>query len=338
MKSKEGNNNELYVTGNGFDLYHRLETTYQAFAFFLQEKHSMLHEYLVNYYGLPWLDKNVPEDLWNPQWSYFEKAWVDLDIEIILGDFSDLSANPAAEDFRSRDWHTYQFEMERIVDVLTEELSKSFKEFILSVHLPSNPKVDLLDIRRYDAYLNFNYTNTLEKIYRIKHSAILYVHGFALNAHDKLILGHDVDPSSFKAKSIEPPENFSEEELQEWYDRGEDGYEYSHDQAQTELLGYFAKSHKSTSEIINQNKGFFDSLSNISRVKVIGHSIGEVDHEYFKRIIKNVKPDAKWVVSYYSNKGKAEIINNLNSIGLKEDKIELVQINKLTTLQPTLFD
>ena len=41
----------LYIIGNGFDMYHGLDTKYQSFGFFLKKKHSRIYDYLTDYYG-----------------------------------------------------------------------------------------------------------------------------------------------------------------------------------------------------------------------------------------------------------------------------------------------
>ena len=57
-------------------------------------------------------------------------------------------------------------------------------------------------------FLNFNYTDTLEKVYGIPASNILYIHGNALRGNN-LILGHH-DATLFQGKTI-PAFNAAEE-------------------------------------------------------------------------------------------------------------------------------
>ena len=46
----------LYIIGNGFDLFHGLNTSYKSFGFYLKGKHSEIYDYLIEYYGLPYLE------------------------------------------------------------------------------------------------------------------------------------------------------------------------------------------------------------------------------------------------------------------------------------------
>lgn len=98
----------LYIIGNGFDIYHGLDTSYQAFGYFLQEQYTKLYDYLVQYYGLPELDIDDPESDYDILWSDFESALADLDFETILDDNTDSLPNYDSDEFRSRDLHTFQ--------------------------------------------------------------------------------------------------------------------------------------------------------------------------------------------------------------------------------------
>lgn len=60
---------KLYIIGNGFDIHHGLNTSYQAFAFFLQDNYSKIHDYLVEDYGLPYLDRDNEQDKRDPLWN-----------------------------------------------------------------------------------------------------------------------------------------------------------------------------------------------------------------------------------------------------------------------------
>lgn len=331
-------NTKLYIIGNGFDLYHKLNTSYQAFAFYLQDEYPKTHENLVNYFGLPWLERDDPDDHRNPLWSYFERALADLNFQTVLEDYSDYMANPGAEDFESRDWHSYQIEMERVVDELTTELRRAFKNFICSVAIPSELEVVLLQLMRSAIFLNFNYTPTLERLYGVKQPNINYIHGSALNPRGEIVLGHGADPKSLIPAAPSPPKGLSKSAIQEWYEREADNHEYSYNQARTEILGYFAASQKLTKEIIEDNSSFFDSLCDVGEVVVIGHSIGEADHAYFKKIIASIRPDATWHVTYHSANGRESILDNLQSIGLHEDVVTLLRTKDLVLKQPELFD
>jgi hypothetical protein len=69
--------------------------------------------------------------------------------------------------------------MEGIADNLTTNLVKAFKEFILGVDFPESVNNKLIRLKNNSIFLNFNYTDTLEKYYFVNSKRVLYVHGKA---------------------------------------------------------------------------------------------------------------------------------------------------------------
>lgn len=328
----------LYVIGNGFDLYHDFKTSYQKFALFLQKHEEGIHQYLIDYFSLPYLEKEKPEDEWDPLWSEFERALADLDIDALLEDNRDLTPDFTLDDFKTRDMYYYEAEMQSVVDLLTKDLRKSFKKFILSVQITKNMDVDILGLDKDARYLSFNYTNTLEKLYNITHKNITYIHGFALDNYSDLILGHGVDPDIIQSRKNNAPDNLSDQEKEEWYKNEEDNYEFAYEEAKTEILNYFYKSFKSTSEVIKENTQFFDDLKDIETINVLGHSVSEVDHPYFKKIIDSTKNYVKWFVTYHNESEKADIMVRLINLGIRKGQITLVKMNYFKPKHPNLFD
>lgn len=166
----------LYIIGNGFDLYHGLDTKYQSFAKYMAEKDNEIYDLFLTYYGLPDISEDPITDEEYAAWATFELALADLDYEQVLEDHSDSAANPAADDFRDRDWHTYQVEMEMIIEKLTKKLIAGFNNFILNVKYPSNIEDKKINIVPQSLFLNFNYTETIEKYYNISDKEICYIH------------------------------------------------------------------------------------------------------------------------------------------------------------------
>lgn len=324
-------NDTLYIIGNGFDLHHGLKTSYQTFAFYLQDHYEQVYEYLTSYFGLPHLDREKKEDSWNPLWAEFEKTLADLDFETVLDDNTDYLPNIGSPDFRDRDWHTYQVEIESVVDRLTSGLFIAFKEFILNVEYPALRPESKLEIDKNALFLNFNYTNTLGSYYGIEDDNILFIHNEAMDEEAELVLGHGVHPDNFKFKLPEPPEGISDEDLEEWRQEMGDRYSYSYVSGQHEIRTYFSKSFKQTKTIIKNNIGFFEMLKEVRNIIVIGHSLSEVDELYIKKVNDCIKSDdAIWTVTYYSESAKDSHKEKLLSLGLSESQINVVHINDLT--------
>lgn len=73
-----------------------------------------------------------------------------------------------------------------------------FSDWICGLKTLTEPIVSPMIINNNSLFLNFNYTDTLEKTYNICSENILYIHGKALNG-DRLIIGHN-DNSYFAIK------------------------------------------------------------------------------------------------------------------------------------------
>lgn len=315
----------LYIVGNGLDLYHKLDTKYSSFGTFLKNKDAQIYDLLTQYFT------NDEDGIW----GNFEECLAELDFKALLDDYAYLVPDISSSDFRDRDWHSYQIEMKLIVENLTVNLCKLFKEFILEVKFLEQINDKKLCFEKDSAYLSFNYTDTLEKYYDIDKKNILYIHGKAKNTGDRLILGHGRNPSNLK-KSNEreesiPPEGLSEEQMEMWIEEMSDKYSYSYESAHDELTSYFDASHKPTSEIILINKEFFNSLKNLKKIIVLGSSLSEVDKDYFKEILE-VEENKKipWIISYYEDSDQKSHLQKLTSWGLSEKHINFIEISALT--------
>lgn len=148
--------------------------------------------------------------------------------------------------------------MEGIVDKVTVELCKAFKEFILAVEYRETVESRVLALETNSLFLNFNYTDTIERYYYVKRERILYIHGNAKIPGDNIILGHGVDPKNFEVKEKEPPPGLGEEELDMWQEQMSNDYDYSYESGKSKLMSYFLDSFKSTTEIIQNHRSFFD--------------------------------------------------------------------------------
>ena len=144
--------------------------------------------------------------------------------------------------------------------------------------------------------LNFNYTEFVETLYGAKRENICYIHGCRRNDKgkkpDEIILGHKpgmeeeqwdkVELKPFKFKN--PYKRYIMEAAMET--------------AVREAAWYDESTTKKCGDIIKNHKDFFDGLSSIEEVFVIGHSLSEVDYPYFEEV--RSRCDAKWHIGYHS--------------------------------------
>ena len=310
-------------------MHHGLNTCYPAFCFFLQDNYSAIHADLIEYFGLPFLDRNDCNSRKNKQWKEFEKALADLDFEAVLDDNTDFLVDLSDPNFRDRDWHAFSIEMEKVVDNLTVNLFEAFKRFILNVMYPENLDHKKLKLEKNAFYLNFNYTDTLEKYYRIPRKNILYIHNKADFDSKVLILGHGIHPGKFEVGSFKMPQNTGDEISESWEDDDSIESDYSYKSAKDELLEYFTKSLKNTSRIIEENMSFFQSIKDVSDVIVLGHSLSEVDIPYLKEVAVSISKSALWSVTYYKDDEKKKFQRSLANIGIVENHINLIKMDDL---------
>lgn len=278
----------LVIIGNGFDLAHGLHTKYSDFMEYLcsyekepetiygrfvrldsisprdQEKHRFYEA----------ISKYIPEqDLW----SSFEEALSFLDYEQIQEDNSCYFLDYGDDNWRDSANHDFQYMIEEDL-AFAKDISHYFLEWILHINTNVSPVVSSNMLNRSCLFLNFNYTDTLEKVYGIPTSNILYIHGNALRGNN-LILGHH-DATLFQGKTI-PAFNAAEEHGIYMEDIEED---FRLQEAKGIIKDYFRKTYKDTTSIIQRNQAFFYSLNLISEVYILGHSLSAIDFEYFLEI------------------------------------------------------
>lgn len=316
---------ELYVIGNGFDIHHKLDTRYYSYGVYISNKNSELYDHFLKFFGLPDIRDNDAEYLW----SSFESTLSELDSEGALENSSEFLANPGSSDFRDRDWGAFAIEIGNFVSTLTEGMKETFVEFIQNVEYPACQKLELLDLARDAKYINFNYTDTLERYYAIKSDHILHIHGKVDDKGSEIVLGHGIGPENFKDKPETPPDGLNDEEFEEWKQYQSDKYDFSFELGKDELQSYFESTYKRTDEIITDNDRYFLSLNNVQCVYVLGHSLSHIDIAYFIRIFSAVEVEASWKVSYYNDYEEVGHLSTLVDIGIDKSKIQLFKLEEL---------
>ena len=312
--------NKLYIIGNGFDLHHSLKTSYYNFAEYLRDKNKQLYENLESYVSYPSSDKYL--------WSKFEENLANLDVEEIMSEYADTLPDYASDEFRDRDRHVFPDIMDEFHTRLTSGLIEIFQQFIQDVEVGKTAFYFKVELDNSAIFLTFNYTNTLEYIYNIGRERIIYIHNSAFNGNESVILGHGVDPKSFEEERLLPPDNLNADELEYWYQMN-DNWDYSYDTGKENLMKYFKDTFKPTKDIIQRHDSFFRNSISISEVYILGHSISKVDHPYIETIIKSVRQDAKWIVSYYDSKEKNTHLETLAILGLNKSNITLIKLEDI---------
>jgi hypothetical protein len=64
--------------------------------------------------------------------------------------------------------------------------------------------------------------------------------------------------------------------------------------------------------IKSDHEDFFSKIKGLKRIVVLGHSISEIDEDYYGFIRGASDPDVHWHISKYSPSDEAQIANLLN--------------------------
>ena len=73
--------------------------------------------------------------------------------------------------------------------------------------------------------------------------------------------------------------------------------------------------------VIRNNKNFFQSLTVLTHVVTIGHSLNNVDRIYFDEARSNVQLETKWVFYYHTDADKKQIEEYVNYSKIGNHKI-----------------
>lgn len=120
-------------------------------------------------------------------------------------------------------------------------------------------------------FFSFNYTSTVGVLYGVRPERILFIHGRAVLADDQHVLGHAWHPQSRKLLNDRPDIEEIDTRLME---------------ANDIIDGYVSATFKRSAELIAEHREFFDALTDIEQVIVLGHSLSTVDAAYFTALIE----------------------------------------------------
>lgn len=319
----------LYILGNGFDLMHRVPSSYYSFRDSLG-KNSQLRIALEDYINV--------DDVW----SDFENALAHFDIQGIcnplMADTSlDISGYFDDEDPGAAE---YFMAVEQTVWPLQEtvtELPSRFRKWVktLSVGTADRP---LKGLFRGGKVLSFNYTEFAEQLYDIPQEEICHIHGCRRNKkghpNDTLVLGHIPNESD---------EAFDIDYQGEWMPRDRRKQVLIENVLDNALqLAYDCDEAltKDCQNIIEMHRDFFDSLKHIEEVVCIGHSFSPVDRPYFEEIIRsNLNPEKLfWDFGCYGLKDLVNLGSMISALGLKRDQVRIFRTDVIRTTPLSTYD
>jgi hypothetical protein len=292
----------LFIIGNGFDRAHGLPTSYVDFRNYLEEDNW---DYLVSleapYDFVPESKRNLVEEY---LWKNFENNLSEInEAEIIDGcmsiDMGLEGGDIGIEDTLIDYWEEQYGYIKSLNDYL--------KSWVEQIDICVPKKTKRIKRKSDDLFISFNYTLLLEKVYKIDKYQILHIHGSIDNDDLQPVIGHGNSGKIREAKEqeLEASENFWEKESSIY----------------NALANYYERTLKDVPYYIRIHSSFFKQLNRVDQVFVIGHSFGDVDLPYFKKILESIHVNAVWNIYYYSNEEATEFLYRIKQIGIKNYKL-----------------
>jgi len=295
-------NDKLYVIGNGFDLHHEMPTQFSDFRAFARKAAPDVYRAVDDY---------VPV---SANWSDLEDALAALDVETVKDDLSCFMPSYAADDWRDSGHHDFQFEVDRVVRQLSRELRSIFARWVRQVEVPNLANMSrvhrLTSIDPSASFLTFNYTPTLADLYGVPLERTLHIHGAASDDDQELILGHGWNPSMRKSLNDRPDIEDVDTRMIE---------------ANQILDRYFTATFKPSQQLIAQHQAFFRALDAVTQVTVLGHSLSNVDAEYFRALLAvPAVASATWTVACLHDNDAVTKLQRLTGLGVTINQIRTV--------------
>ena len=324
----------LYLIGNGFDRYHGAKSGYLDFRNYLCKQSPKTVMYFDLYFGPRSLARSLATS-WRLShlWLDFETNLSELNREKIF-DILDMSlprVDEGEDGFSYAQFYASLDEISAAVNSCTFEMKYHFHRWINTLHYSKGFKNKLLDLDKEAIFLNFNYTLFLESVYGILYEQICYIHGSRKDPFGSLVLGHHSDDKEafkrwkYKNQNRRRYRHVQKDKKGRYFSNDKLAYlaffhkddwtgnwrlpirYYAVDAAEERLERYYNDNFKNTRKIIDAHMGFFDSLSEIEKITIIGCSLGSVDMDYYKKLMEMVKRDVLWEFSYHSEKDQERI-------------------------------
>ncbi|MGK3125892.1 bacteriophage abortive infection AbiH family protein [Candidatus Pantoea formicae] len=299
------NTTTLYVIGNGFDLRHNIPSSLWHFKEYLQATDSDIYRDVEEY--LP-----VDDD-----WCDLETALADLDADMLINNLGHFMSSYGDEDWSDAGHHDFQYEVDQVVRRLSKGLRSRFGQWIRQLQIPSLTGAPnrLTNLDPQALFLTFNYTSTLSRVYGIGSDRVLHIHGSAEAKDDELILGHAWEPESRASLNDRSDIADMDTRLME---------------ANSIIDDYFCATFKPSQNLIASNQHFFEGLSEVKQVMILGHSLSVVDEAYFQALfLQKSVAAAQWSIACRSEEEWLEKSRKLDLMGIRPASVRQVSWDTL---------
>lgn len=287
----------VYVIGNGFDLWHKLPTSYACFYDFAKKTLDEIETYYsfgVNQ-AAPWCDFENSLGCFN--WEDFYDAHNNIDA--------------SEENFRPSFVYGLEDELREQADSHVEAIRNCFCDWINGID--ASTAVRRIVFSNGARFITFNYTSTLQSVYGIADANILHIHGRA-ETSDELIFGHGEEI----------------EEEPELDGNGDSNRTIFTDAENAAVYPLYALK-KPVEDVLKSHENFFKTLTDATEIVVIGHSLNKVDLPYFQRICEQAR-SAKWTVCLYTPEEKTHRMQALIECGVPFERINFCLFKDLEAM------
>ncbi|MDO5151106.1 MAG: AbiH family protein, partial [Oscillospiraceae bacterium] len=287
------------IIGNGFDLYHGLPSSYYYFGCYLVDHYEDFYVVMGNMYNFKTYSYRMHEEpepaiQYNLFWSDFEVNLGHLDsswLECSLIDNLDLEWNEDAVELEVEGTENAKIVKDYFVEWVCKTLDTPIGFDIVEKSICENK----LSLPGNSYFINFNYTSSLERLYKISEEDIFYIHGKANDDNPSLVVGHDNN------QGINDLEKQIEEKESDLYS--------SYNQAMLNRINELKAEKKILENLYKPTSSIISDIEiklngkHFEEIYVYGLSCGSVDIPYIK-CLKSMFPEAKWHFSYYDEKEK----------------------------------
>lgn len=289
---------KLFIIGNGFDLAHKMETSYDYFKEYLKhyDSNRLYHNYFPAAAASDARRENSAYILWcivnetvknKDKWSDFEEALGNINCNYILQlknsdgmllfDKYYSYDNHYREDQVEQNYFSYGWSSSRVFRMLPQVFNDWVKDTVDNKMDSIAPKHKFSElIKPDDLFLTFNYTLTLEKVYKVKSCQIYHIHNMV---GTNLIFGHGKTDEEICAMA---------ELCEPLFD---DGLEILKDLK------------KPVEFALEKNKDFFDRVGTVDEIYSYGFSYGDVDLPYIDKIITKLPEGCIWHINEHKSNG-----------------------------------
>lgn len=292
----------LYIIGNGFDQHHGAQCGFEDFMKWVKKNDESLFTGLTQVY-------NDAED--NKWWKDFENSLALLNISYYANKKGNLYDPEYIKEgsIKEKTEYASQKVIEEF-DKIKESLRQDFQVWLSEVYENCTKDKKIRFPSEGSIFLTFNYTKTLEDIYKIDAKRVYHIHG-VIDDKESMIVGHRLGEEELndmlKSQELRIGEVWNKKLNR--MTRLQIVTPMHKELAALSSLESIVSLKKDVEGCIEKNQQFFNEIFDVERIYVFGFSFSSIDMPYLEKIIRRTKPKTHWVISWYSQEDKRRIMD-----------------------------